>query len=82
MLFTAEIPYGIGIALLLLLLIWGATHYTLRSRRAQKISEDAVREEYRDPEHYQEKQASLEAEAERAEERAKTEQDDDTKTHG
>jgi len=76
---TAEIPYGIGIIILLIALIWGATHYTLRSRRSEKLSEEATREMYQEPERYdEERQHELEEKIEQEEERAK----DEGKHHG
>ncbi|NHK28134.1 hypothetical protein FF098_009485 [Parvularcula flava] len=76
---AAEIPYGIGIVILLIALIWGATHYTLRSRRSERLSEEATREMYEEPERYdEERRHELEEEIEREEERAK----DDDKHHG
>ena len=71
---TAEIPYGIGIIVLLIALIWGATHYTLRSRRSEKLSEEATREMYEEPERYdEERRRELEEEIKREEEHAKEE---------
>lgn len=71
---TAEIPYGIGIIILLIALIWGATHYTLRSRRSERLSEEATREMYQEPERYdEERRHELEEEIKREEEHAKEE---------
>ncbi|GGD14941.1 hypothetical protein [Aquisalinus flavus] len=69
---TAEIPYGIGIIILLIALIWGATHYRLRSRRSERLSEEATREMYEEPERYDvERRHELEEEIEREEERTR-----------
>lgn len=73
---AAEIPYGIGIIILLIALIWGATHYRLRSRRSERLSEEATREMYEEPERYdEERRHELEEKIDREEERARHDKD-------
>jgi hypothetical protein len=55
-----ELLWGIGAVVLLLALAWGAARYRSRNRANDKITEEATRELYTDPDHYDEKRAELE----------------------
>lgn len=64
-----EILYGIGALILLGVLIWAVMRGGLKSKRAEAISEEATREEYNEPERYDEtRQDVLEERARTAEE--------------
>lgn len=64
-----EILYGIGALILLGVLIWAVMRGRLKSKRAEAISEEATREEYQEPERYDEpRQDELEERAKAAEE--------------
>lgn len=72
---SPEILYGIGAVILLGLLIWGVVHSRLKSPKARAIREEAVREEYQQPEKYaNEDQDKLAAKAEQAEDEARERQ--------
>ncbi len=62
-----EILYGIGAAVLLGILAWAVIVPRLKSPKARAIREQAVREEYKDPESYRKDQDELAAKAEQAE---------------
>jgi type VI protein secretion system component VasK len=64
-----EILYGVGALILLVVLVWVVLRGRLRSKRAQAISEEATREQYEEPERYdQARQDALEEMAKIAEE--------------
>ncbi|WP_300376876.1 hypothetical protein [Henriciella sp.] len=65
-----EILYGVGALVLLAVLIWAVMRGRLKSKQAEAISEEATREEYEQPERYDEaRKDELEEQAKAAEER-------------
>lgn len=64
-----EILYGVGALILLGVLIWAVAVPRLKSRKAQKIREEATRMQYEHPEAFKRHQDELEAMAEKAEAR-------------
>jgi hypothetical protein len=54
-----ELLWGVGVIVLLVALAWGAARYRSRNRANDRIAEQATRELYTDPEHYDEKRAEL-----------------------
>lgn len=68
-----EILYGIGTLILLGILVWAVYRARLKSPRAKAISEEATREEYKDPENYDKaRQDELGARADAAEARKRS----------
>jgi hypothetical protein len=47
-----ELLYGIGALALLVALIWGTRQYNRRNKANDAVTEQATRDLYRDPEHY------------------------------
>lgn len=69
---TPEIYYGIGALLVGFALAWGLWRGRLKSPKARAIHEEATREQYEEPERYDEvRQRELAAEADAAEKRAR-----------
>jgi hypothetical protein len=50
---TPEVFFSLGAAVLLIVIIYGATRVARRNRRNDPITEDAVRELYKDPDKYE-----------------------------
>lgn len=74
-----EILYGVGALLLLIGLVWGVWRGRLKSPTAQAISEEAVREEYQEPERYDEaRQEELAEKAKAAEAAAEARERNDS----
>ncbi len=69
---TREIFYGIGAVLIALGLVWGVARGRLKSPTAIAINEEAVREQYDEPERYDEaRQEELREAADAAEDRTR-----------
>ena len=66
-----EILYGIGALILLVVLIWAVMRSRLKSPKARAIREEAVREEYENPQKFEQDKDALTAQAESAEDQAR-----------
>jgi hypothetical protein len=57
--YSHEMLWGLGLVVLALALAWGLLQNRRRNRANDRITEEATREQYSDPAHYQEKQEEL-----------------------
>jgi hypothetical protein len=62
MTFTPEVFFGIGVAVLLIALIWGMIQYKTRNRANDRVTEKAAKKLYDNPETYDRKRPGLEDE--------------------
>lgn len=66
-----EILYFIGAIILFVVLIWAVTRSRLKSPKARAIREEAARQEYENPEQFEQSRDKLAAKAEQAEKEAR-----------
>ncbi|MCZ4299470.1 hypothetical protein [Henriciella marina] len=66
-----EILYFVGAIILFVVLIWAVTRSRLKSPKARAIREEAAREEYKNPEQFEQDKDKLAAKAEQAEKDAR-----------
>ncbi|MCH2457493.1 MAG: hypothetical protein MK186_05535 [Henriciella sp.] len=66
-----EILYFVGAIILFVVLIWAVTRSRLKSPKASAIREEAAREEYKNPEQFEQDKDKLAAKAEQAEKDAR-----------
>ena len=66
-----EILYFIGAIILFVVLIWAVTRSRLKSPKARAIREEATRQEYENPEQFEQNRDQLAAKAEQAEKEAR-----------
>lgn len=66
-----EILYFLGAIILFVVLIWAVTRSRLKSPKARAIREEAARQEYENPEQFEQNRDKLAAKAEQAEKEAR-----------